>query len=159
VMVIPATVFWLLLGLAALGLLALGVDLDGLMAVAIAALLLSLLMAWLTWPATMQALLFVGTTLAVLAGLQRLSQRRRSRAIPAAESANEAVIVSGFGASDRGRVRWRGQSWAAINLASERPLLPGESVLVMGRDGTHLQVLPLNSLDAPPIPNAHNPDP
>ncbi|MBM5802369.1 MAG: NfeD family protein, partial [Cyanobacteria bacterium K_DeepCast_35m_m2_023] len=89
-MVIPATVFWLLLGLAALGLLALGVDLDGLMAVAIAALLLSLLMAWLTWPATMQALLFVGTTLAVLAGLQRLSQRRRSRAISAAESANEA---------------------------------------------------------------------
>ena len=33
------------------------------------------------------------------------------------------------------------ESWAAVNLEPEQPLLPGAEVVVMGRDGTGLQVL------------------
>jgi membrane protein implicated in regulation of membrane protease activity len=52
-------------------------------------------------------------------------------------------VISGFAASDsdRGRVRWQGQSWAAVNLEPTRTLHQGEAVLVMGRDGTTLQVI------------------
>jgi len=39
-------------------------------------------------------------------------------------------------------VRWQGQSWAARNLEPSRPLSNGTSVLVMGREGTKLQVMP-----------------
>ena len=52
-------------------------------------------------------------------------------------------MISGFEAgSDQGRVLWHGQSWAAENLERGQALKPGSQVLVMGRDGTNLQVLP-----------------
>jgi membrane protein implicated in regulation of membrane protease activity len=51
-------------------------------------------------------------------------------------------VIDAFDAGGEGRVRWQGQSWAALNLEPSRPLAPGSEVVVMGREGTRLQVLP-----------------
>jgi membrane protein implicated in regulation of membrane protease activity len=51
-------------------------------------------------------------------------------------------VTTAFDASGEGRVRWQGQSWAAVNLAPGQALPPGTQVTVMGREGTRLQVLP-----------------
>jgi membrane protein implicated in regulation of membrane protease activity len=50
-------------------------------------------------------------------------------------------VIGGFEQESRGRVRWQGQSWAADNLEPEQRLAPGAVVVVMGREGTRLQVL------------------
>ena len=46
-------------------------------------------------------------------------------------------------AGGEGRVRWHGQSWAASSIDLETKIDAGDQVVVMGRDGTKLQVLPL----------------
>ena len=51
------------------------------------------------------------------------------------------MVIVGFDGSGAGRVRWQGQSWAALNLEPSQPLSPGSEVVVMGREGTRLQVL------------------
>ncbi|NDD69753.1 MAG: NfeD family protein, partial [Synechococcaceae bacterium WB9_4xC_028] len=40
-----------------------------------------------------------------------------------------------------GRVRWHGQSWAASSLDLDQAISNGDQVLVVGRDGTQLQVI------------------
>ena len=50
-------------------------------------------------------------------------------------------MLSAIPAGREGRVRWHGQSWAASSLDLDRDLEPGERVLVVGRDGTQLQVM------------------
>ena len=68
---------------------------------------------------------------------------RSERAIRQSDAAQYAEVISGFDSgSDQGRVLWHGQSWAAENLEPGQALKPGSQVLVMGRDGTNLQVLP-----------------
>jgi len=137
-----ASLNWLILGLAALGLLALGVDFDGLMPVAVAALLMSILLSVVTTPlaASLQLLIGAGLTLLLLSGLQHWSKRRRQRALPPLPAAEHAIVISGFDADDHGRVQWLGQSWMAINLMPEQALRRGDTVLVMGREGNALQV-------------------
>lgn len=131
---------WLVVGLTLLGLLATGVDLDGLMAAGLAALLLSLLSALVPMPTPVQLLLFGLAQLTVLQGLQWWSSRRRARALPWTPSVEVAEVLSGFEQGEQGRVRWQGQSWAAINLDGHQPLKRGQQVTVMGRDGTSLQI-------------------
>lgn len=134
---------WFLVALALLALEWLGVEFDGLLAAALAALLVSLLCAW--WPLNLglQLLLFAAGSLALLLLLQRWSARKRERGIRQSDAAQYAEVISGFEAgSDQGRVLWHGQSWAAENLEPGQALRPGSQVLVMGRDGTNLQVLP-----------------
>jgi len=137
-----AALIWFVLALTALAITWLGADLDGLLAAALAALGLSLLSAALpTLALPWQLLLFAGATTALLLALRRWSQRR-APAIPAAGSSEQARVISGFEAGrSGGRVRWRGQSWAAVNLETTTPLPQGRSVLVMGRDGNRLQIL------------------
>ena len=55
--------------------------------------------------------------------------------------ADQADVISSFAADGRGRVQWKGQSWAAQNLEPSRPLSQGERVEVMGREGNCLQVM------------------
>ena len=88
-------------------------------------------------------LAFGTLTCLLLAGLKRWSERRRERAIPLAAAAAEAIVISGFDGSppERGRVRWQGQSWAAVCLESGGSLRPGAPVTVMGREGNRLQVM------------------
>jgi len=137
-----AALIWLVVGLTLLLLEALGAEFEGLLAGALAALSVSLATALLPLPAAAQLLLFTVLTGVLLLGLQRWSQRRRERAIPLPHSADQAQVLSGFEAGAEGRVLWQGQSWAATNLEPRRPLLPGQAVMVMGREGTHLQVVP-----------------
>jgi len=137
-----AALSWFLLALLMLSLGWLGIDWDGLLPALLAALGVSLLLA--VAPAlalASQLAVFAGLTLALLPLLQRWSRRRRSRAIPPGGSSERASVISSFDPAGAGRVRWQGQSWAAINLEPQRPLQPGDAVVVMGREGNRLQVL------------------
>jgi membrane protein implicated in regulation of membrane protease activity len=139
---VPAPLIWFVLALVLLGLEWLGAEFDGLLAAALAALALSLLTALLPGLVlAVQLVLFAAATAGLLMLLQRWS-RRRERAIPASGASERATVISGFQDQESGgRVRWQGQSWAATNLDPKQTLAPGEAVLVMGRDGTQLQVL------------------
>ena len=136
---------WFAVALLLLALEWLGAEFDGLLVGAVAALLVSLATALLPLLSTAaQLLLFAAATGALLLALQRWS-RRRERSIPQSDASEQATVISGFGGSmETGRVRWQGQSWAAANLSPEQTLLPGEAVLVMGRNGNQLQVMRQN---------------
>ncbi|MFO7630472.1 MAG: NfeD family protein [Prochlorococcaceae cyanobacterium] len=139
---LSAALLWLLLGLALLALeLLAGLDADGLLAGGLAALLVSALAGLLALPPLLQIGLFAGLSALLLAGLARWSKRRRQRGIPPAAGGAQAEVISGFGSRSEGRVLWQGQSWAATNLDAARPLAAGDTVEVMGREGTQLQVM------------------
>ena len=139
---VPVPLIWFLLGLALMAAEWLGAEFDGLLAAALAALAMSVLTAVMPELALAnQVLLFAAGTAGLLVLLQLWSQRKE-RAIPGSGVSDQATVISGFSGSEpSGRVRWRGQSWSATNLDPHRSLNPGESVLVMGRDGNQLQVL------------------
>ncbi|MCS5705915.1 NfeD family protein [Synechococcus sp. FGCU-3] len=140
-----APVLWLVLGTALITLALLGIDTDGLILVGgITALVLTLLTALAPLPPLLGVALFVLVAGAGYGWLRRWSRQQRTTALPSSSHAEQAEVISGFGEDDResGRVLWQGQSWAAVNLKAGRLLEPGAQVLVMGRDGTHLQVLP-----------------
>jgi membrane protein implicated in regulation of membrane protease activity len=134
---------WLTLGGALLLLALLGIDTDGLLLIGGAAgLLLALLASLLPLSPGLQLLVYVCLVGAGYGWLRHWAQRQGERAIPPAARAELAEVIDRFDAGGEGRVRWQGQSWAALNLEPARPLLPGAQVTVMGRDGTRLQVLP-----------------
>ena len=138
-----AALLWFLLALPLLAIAWLGPDLDGLLAAALAALGLSLLTVALpALPLVIQLLLFIASAAILLRGLQVWSRRRRQRNIPASGGSERASVISGFEAGqEAGRVRWQGQSWAAVNLEPAQTLPPGAGVMVMGREGNRLQVI------------------
>jgi hypothetical protein len=139
---LPAALIWLVFGLLLLLLELLGAEFDGLLAGAIAALAVSAIAGMVALAPLLQVGLFAGFTALLLAALQRWMGRQRQRAIPPPADGDRAEVINGFGSRSDGRVRWQGQSWAATNLEPAGALQPGDSVLVMGRDGTRLQVLP-----------------
>jgi len=57
-----------------------------------------------------------------------------------------ATILSPEPQADRWRVRWRGQSWAAVNIDPAVSLELGDEVLVVAHEGTCLQVISRRSL-------------
>jgi hypothetical protein len=139
---VPAALIWLVFGLLLLLLELLGAEFDGLLAGAIAALAVSALTGLVALAPLLQVGLFAALTALLLVGLQRWMGRQRQRAIPPPADVDRAEVINGFASRSDGRVRWQGQSWAATNLEPAAALQPGDRVLVMGRDGTRLQVLP-----------------
>ncbi|MEB3307878.1 MAG: NfeD family protein [Cyanobacteriota bacterium] len=143
-----APVLWLLLGGVLLSLVLLGIDTDGLILIAGGcALLMSMLTAILPLPPLLAVAFFLAGCSLAYSWLRRWAGRQRESALPRSAQAERASVISGFGSgtdhpSCEGRVLWQGQSWAAVNLEEEHGLEPGASVLVMGREGTRLQVLP-----------------
>ena len=138
------------LGLAGLLLTAvlIGVDSDGLLLVGgLAGLLLALLSGSAPLlPLGGQLLVFAALVAVAYSLVRRWSMARGERAIPPAAGAELAEVISAFDQRGEGRVRWQGQSWAARNLEPARPLTSGSAVIVMGREGTRLQVLPHGDL-------------
>lgn len=132
---------WLLIGLVLLTIEWLGASFDGLLPAAVAALLISVLSAVVPLALLPQLLLFGLLTGGLLLTIRRWSKSQRERAIPLSPAAERATVIGGFDKEQAGRVRWQGQSWAANNLEPEQALAPGDEVVVMGRDGTKLQVL------------------
>lgn len=138
----PATL-WLTLALTLLLLALFGLDSEGLlMLAAAAALVLWLANALVPLPAGVQILLALALVGGGYAALRRWGGRSREHPIPPASNAGSAEVIEAFDAAGQGRVQWQGQSWAALNLAPERPLQPGTRVSVLGQEGTRLQVLP-----------------
>jgi membrane protein implicated in regulation of membrane protease activity len=134
---------WLILASLALVLVVLGADTDGLLLVLGLSGLVLVLATSLApaLPTLGQLCLFV-----VLSGtgywfLRRWSSSQGARAIAPSASADQAEVIAPFDGAGFGRVRWQGQSWAALNLDPAQGLAIGDRVTVLGREGTRLQVL------------------
>ena len=141
-----AMLIWLGLVLVPLLLALVGLDLDGLLEVMLAALVLAVLTGLVpstTLPA--QIILFVVLGVLLFAGL-RLGRKPRSSRGDSADDLGTAVVLSAEAQPERWRVRWRGQSWAALNSDPAIPLELDEEVFVVGRQGTCLQVISKRSL-------------
>ena len=134
---------WLLVGAVLLLLALTGLDTDGLLLIAgLSGLLLTVVSVLVAMPLAFQVLLFLGLVSLGYGWLRRWDRRQRDRALPASPRAEWAEVIQAFAADGEGRVRWQGQSWAAINLEPGQALAVGAQVRVMGREGTSLQVLP-----------------
>ena len=132
---------WLLAALILLGLELAQPSFDGLMFGALAALVVSVLTAVGPLPVLIQIGLFVVITVVGTIWLTRWSARRNPEPGTQRQREDLADVLSSMPPGGEGRVRWHGQSWAASSLDLDRSLETGERVLVIGRDGTQLQVM------------------
>ncbi|QEY32026.1 NfeD family protein [Synechococcus sp. RSCCF101] len=137
---------WLMLGGALLLLEVLAPGFDGLLVGAMGALVVSLMSALTPIPTWLQALIFFASLLAGGVWMWRWSRQRSPSTHQLHAHEAGAVVLSPFDQQGEGRVRWHGQSWAATALGADDALVPGMRVIVMGRDGTHLQVMPEQAL-------------
>jgi membrane protein implicated in regulation of membrane protease activity len=137
----PMPIVWLIVAGVLLLLEVTSPGFDGLLVGAIGALLASLISAALPVPLVLQMAVFL--TAAVLGAVWMFgwSRRRSPRQQVLHEQETGAVVITAFDQRGEGRVRWHGQSWAAVALGPGRELLPGMRVTVMGREGTRLQVM------------------
>ena len=139
-------VIWLGLVLVLLLLTLVGVDLDGLLEALLAALALAVLTGFVPSTAPVaQIVLFVVLGLLLFAAL-RIGRKPQSGGGDAAHGLGTAVVLSAEAQPERWRVRWRGQSWAALNSDPTIPLQVDEEVFVVERQGTCLQVISKRSL-------------
>ena len=142
----PISLVWLLLSGMLLAIECLQPGFDGLIVAVLGGLSLSVLTALLPLPIGLQITLFLVITLAGILQLSRWSAKRsRSSGHPRLKGGT-AEVLGTISPGGEGRVRWNGQSWAASSLDLEQALEPGDQVLVMGREGTHLQILPITVL-------------
>jgi hypothetical protein len=143
---------WLIVGAVLLLLALTGFDSDGLLLIAgLSGLVLTLASVLLALPVAWQVVLFGALVGLGYGWLRRWDRRQRDRALHASPRAEWAEVIEAFTATGAGRVRWQGQSWAAVNLEPGQALAVGAAVRVMGRDGTSLQVLPSVSMASPPL--------
>jgi hypothetical protein len=149
-MALSPPLLWLILAALALVLVLVGADSDGLLLVlGVCGLVLVLATSLASaLPMVGQLLLFAVISAAGFGALRRWSSRQGARAIAPAASADQAEVIAAFDGEGLGRVRWQGQSWAAINLDPAQGLAIGQRVTVMGREGTRLQVLSRNGPSA-----------
>ena len=139
-------VIWLALVLVLLVLALVGVDLDGLLEALLAALALAVLTGFVPSTAlAAQVVLFVVLGLLLFAAL-RLGRKRQPGGGNAVHDLGTAVVLSAEAQPERWRVRWRDQSWAAVNSDPTIPLQVDEEVVVVGRQSTCLQVISQRSL-------------
>ena len=140
-------VVWLGLVLVLLILSLLGVDPDVLLEALVAALVLAVLTGFV--PAItllLQIILFVVLGVLLFAVL-RMGRKSRSSAADAASDLGTATVIAADVRPERWRVRWRGQSWAAVNGGDPAdPLEQGDEVFVIEREGTCLRVIPKRCL-------------
>ena len=115
---------------------------DGLMFGVFAGLVVSVVTALLPLQVWIQIFLFSLITVLGTLWLSRWSARRNPWPGRRRLKEDTAEVLDTIQPGGEGRVRWHGRSWAACSLDVETRLQPGERVLVMGREGTRLQVLP-----------------
>jgi hypothetical protein len=116
---------------------------DGRLFAAIGALLVSILTAIIPISLILQMILFLLVTAIGTIWLTRWSARRNPNPERLRQREDIAEVLTPMAAGGEGRVRWHGQSWAASSIDLETKIDAGDQVVVMGRDGTKLQVLPL----------------
>ncbi|KZR62719.1 MULTISPECIES: NfeD family protein [Prochlorococcus] len=116
---------------------------DGLMFAALGALVVSILTAITPMPLILQMIFFLLITVLGTLWLTRWSARRNPSPGGLRQREDIAQVLTPINAGGDGRVRWHGQSWAASSIDLETPINAGDHVVVMGREGTQLQVLPL----------------
>ena len=142
----PISLVWLLLSGMLLAIECLQPGFDGLIVAVLGGLSLSVLTALLPLPIGLQITLFVVITAAGILRLSRWSAKRSPSSAQRGLKRDTAEVLGTIAPGGEGRVRWHGQSWAASSLDLEQNLERGDQVLVMGREGTHLQILPIKLL-------------
>lgn len=110
---------------------------------ALGALVVSILTAITPMPLILQMIFFLLITVLGTLWLTRWSARRNPSPGGLRQRDDIAEVLTPIKAGGDGRVRWHGQSWAASSIDLETPINAGDQVVVMGREGTQLQVLPL----------------
>ena len=114
---------------------------DGLMFAAIGALIVSVITALGPLPVLLQVSLFIAITVIGTLWLMRWSAQRNPAPERQRQRDDLAEVLGTIAPGGEGRVRWHGQSWAAASLDLDRAIPEGERLLVVGRDGTQLQVM------------------
>ena len=122
---------WLVVAVALLALELAQPSFDGLMFMALAALVVSVLTALGPLPTLIQVALFVVITVVGTLWLTRWSASRNPEPSTQHQQEELADVLSAIPAGRRPGA-WHGQSWAASSLDLDRDLEPGERVLVVG---------------------------
>ena len=143
---VPIPLVWLLLSGLLLAMESLQPGFDGLIVAVLGGLCLSVLTALVPLPIGLQIIIFVVITAAGILRLSRWSANRSPSSDQRRLKGDTAEVLGTIAPGGEGRVRWHGQSWAASSLDLEQTLEQGDQVLVMGREGTHLQILPISVL-------------
>ena len=138
---------WLGLVLILLALTLVGVDLDVLLAALAAALVMVALTGLIpSMSLAAQIILFVLLGLLVFAALLIGNRNSQAGRGDVADDLGTAVVLSAEAQPERWRVRWRGQSWAAVNSDPTIPLALDEEVFVVACESTCLRVISKQSL-------------
>ncbi|HJL68470.1 MAG TPA: NfeD family protein [Prochlorococcaceae cyanobacterium Gl_MAG_24] len=116
---------------------------DGLLFSALGALLVSIITAITPIGLILQLILFLLITATGTLWLTRWSSRRNPSPEKLRLREDVAEVLTPIAAGGDGRVRWHGQSWAASSIDLETKIDAGDQVVVMGREGNKLQILPM----------------
>ena len=116
---------------------------DGLLFAALGALLVSIITAITPIGLILQLILFLLITATGTLWLTRWSSRRNPSPEKLRLREDVAEVLTPIAAGGDGRVRWHGQSWAASSIDLETKIDAGDQVVVMGREGNKLQILPM----------------
>ncbi len=133
---------WLLVASGCLGIELVSPSFDGLIFAAISGLIMSALTALLPLQFWLQISLFLLMSILGFFWMKRWSAQRNPRTGRRRLREETAEVLDAIQPGSEGRVRWHGQSWAACSLDVEIVLEPGEKVIVVGRKGTRLQIVP-----------------
>jgi len=92
-----------------------------------------------------QIALWMVLSVVLLILFRRLFPQKPSRML---EDSREATTLTAIQPGEKGRVLYEGNSWQAL-LDADRAIAPNQPVVVVGRRGTTLLVVPLHQFDDP----------
>jgi len=91
----------------------------------------------------LQIALWMVFSVVLLIGFRRLFPQKTPRML---EDSREATTLTEILPGQKGRVLYEGNSWQAL-LEADRAIAPNQPVVVVGRRGTTLLVVPLQQLE------------
>lgn len=136
-------IFWILLGVAlcVMELLIPTAFLES--ALGVSAIIVGLLTMGLAITFNWQVALWMVLSLLMFWALRRFSPRQQS---PALMDATEARTITSIPAGESGRVMYEGNSWPACCSDREMAIATGQTVIVVGRQGNTLIVMPESAI-------------
>lgn len=134
---------WLGISVLLLSLLLAQPSFDWLMFGALGALIVAIVSTILPSSLWLKILIFSAITLTGTIWLRRVTMFRHPSQTILNQRENVAEVLTEITPVSEGRVRWHGQCWAAISLDLKGSVKEGDQVIVIGREGSLLQILPM----------------
>ncbi|MEO0867359.1 MAG: NfeD family protein [Cyanobacteria bacterium J06642_11] len=136
-------IFWVLLGVAlcVMELMIPTAFLES--ALGVSAVAVGLLITVLSMPFSWQVALWMVLSLMMFWALRRFAPRQQA---PALMDATEARTITSIPPGESGRVMYEGNSWPACCSDHEMAIATGQTVIVVGRQGNTLIVIPESTL-------------